>query len=672
MVINRIGGNFAAGQNVAVYISYLPENDTEYKDKTTTLIDNFLLDNILHTEGTAATTGTQPFGTGIFSYCLSTVVGTDLSIVVHLDYTTAQALNFSENSSFALWVVVNDPILGVSASDRVSLLIDSQQYVGTTVSNAIDTVLSGVDTFNFLRHDQVLGIDTGTTTPTTFNESGLVLDFDFWLDQAFNTLLNELKFDLVAYDSTTGNSFLLDTYTVNLSNVVVSGGIQQIEVDTTRGYILAAGDQFNFVKIQTDSLVSTKQHYSGSFSQKITWQRWINNLNADPVFYDNSEPQNNLNYKASNYSNLSNYQIKMVLNMGLTGDDSLGVNKSSTFVYRSGDATILNYDVSTDGTVAGTVYTFDESGTNDLGGAILTNANTLFRIVWVKSGVALNDVDYTIHRAQISNSLGSDISELSSINTRLIGDILKPITGETLLKNTLVGSDIHSECLIDYTKLKQGVQYDLSGEIEILSAINAFWLSGVCEVEGVIAPLPTPSTPEFCGDEQGQGGIGIHDKKYVATFTGFMYIIFDPKSNADKLEILVNNEEQTLTATTGTDSDGNFGDPVDGFDADTGINAALDQIWDLPFDVNNERFLAGDPKTLQSEVWFVSSNTVPATPTRVPEFEAYTGVTLPPLQGVPTGDQIVFFAVSDGDVVIERVSGYSPNWEYQRYCILTG
>jgi hypothetical protein len=47
-----------------------------------------------------------------------------------------------------------------------------------------------------------------------------------------------------------------------------------------------------------------------------------------------------------------------------------------------------------------------------------------------------------------------------------VNQILKPTVGETQLKLTIVGDNIQSECLIDYTKLVAGVSYNLSGRLE--------------------------------------------------------------------------------------------------------------------------------------------------------------------------------------------------------------
>jgi hypothetical protein len=115
--------------------------------------------------------------------------------------------------------------------------------------------------------------------------------------------LNSLEFALVAFNTVTNSYFTLDApYFINTAGAVVSGGVQQINITQSRGYTGLFDENFNRVEVRAGAKVGDLQAYNFLFSQKIRWQDWLNNPNADTIFFDNTKPQNNLNFKSSNYS----------------------------------------------------------------------------------------------------------------------------------------------------------------------------------------------------------------------------------------------------------------------------------------------------------------------------------------------------------------------------------
>lgn len=652
ITVSRDSTPILSGQKYQVYVSYLPEDDNEIKQLTTDFVDNFMYDTIQHTEGTSAKTGT-----GIFKLADAFVNAGTLVIDVDLEYTAAQGLRLDEDSNFLIWVQIEDASLSAGNSDRVALIADVDTFLQTDIEG-----LMGFDKFNLLKHNEVIGVDAGAVSITDWDEDGFLLDFDFWLDLGVtkNAVLTGLKFDLVAYDASQDQTFILDTYNFDLSAVVIQTAIQQIEIDTKRGYVLEVSDQFDFVKITTGSKVGDKQHYTGSFGQKVSWQRWLENLDVDTIFFDASEVQNNLNFKASNYSNLNNYEIKLLADADLTGLDTVGINRSSNFKNYSGDIDLYDYGTADDGAFSATLSTHDVVNDTDLGGLILRNQDTLLRTTWVNSGSPdVSDINYIIHRIQATGGK-KDISELSSINARLIGDNLKPVSGETLTKVTKVGADIVSECLIDYTKLQEGINYDISARIQGLENVFAAWISGVCEVEPIVIPTPLPTVPIFCGQlGQADGTNGLYDKKLIMTSNIDFIFILTPYSVKDKGEIFVNG---VIAATTGAEN--NNDGSADGFDPQTGLGGGGGDISLLAFDANNERFL-NEASISTSNTWFIGGNP----PDRIAEVEADTTYIVNP-SDLEASSQIVWVKnLQAGDEVIIRVSGQlGTAWEYKTFC----
>lgn len=455
IVIQRLSGNFASGTVSGVLLSFLA-SQSRYQSTVGTATDAFLFDAVYHTEGTGPQSETN-----IIKSVDSSFSSDLLTITIEVEYTSSQAL-IIENGSFMIAVDVADQALSNQASDSVSVLADINDY---TSFRSIDGLLTFTK-FDILTHNQTAGVDLGATSITAWNQDGILIDFAFDLDLAKTAFLNNLLFKLVAYDTVTDTYFNLDSYSIDTSGFVVSADVQQIEVDTTRGYILANNDQFNDVIVTTGSRVADIQSYSGYFAQKIKWQDWLQNLNANAVFYDASEPNDNLNFKSSNYSNLNNYEIRLICESSLTGIEN-GLSGTGAETGQTGNISTNNYGVS-DGGWTAVMSLHDPDTDTDTGFVILQDKDTVFRVTWenVTQGNDLSGL-YAIHRIQQSLSAGDNIQELSSVNTPVSNRILKPMSGEVHLKVTQLAPDsVVTECLIDKDKINPNVQYNLSYKIE--------------------------------------------------------------------------------------------------------------------------------------------------------------------------------------------------------------
>jgi hypothetical protein len=309
-------------------------------------------------------------------------------------------------------------------------------------------------------------VSYGTGAITAINEDGVLMKSVFSVDTTKNVVINSLKVKLLAYNEITGASFELDAYNVDVS---ASPDGKLFNVNTTRGYKLASGDKFNRVKFITSSLVGTDQYYELEIGQKIKWQDWILNPNADPVFLDETKPNGNLNYKSSNYSNIFDYVIKVAVIVNVTGNDAIGRRISGDAIQLGGTVTVQEYKES--GDVFGTIQTIDQETGTPLGGAVLYNGkDTLFRATFNN----YNAVSYAILRIEPVNNTGDGIFELSSLRLPPSGNLLKPLEGESYLKVYQAGSNIVAECLIDGNLIEDNVNYKLSARIEDAIAIEDY------------------------------------------------------------------------------------------------------------------------------------------------------------------------------------------------------
>lgn len=464
VIVDDLNGAYVGAERFGIYVSYLPEQDEYQNTILTELKDNFIYDRVIENEGQAPAAGNS-FITNAFA----TVVSGDLQIEFDVEYTTAQKIRLSNMIAqnpiyFLIGIQAGDVTLTSGNSDRVTMIADVGLY---DESPDIEGLME-ITNFGIYPHDRQIGIGTPSTNMTSWNEDGLVVDFTFKLDLNLDAFINSLEFKLVAENPTTGNIFELDNYTYQIAGSTVSAGIQQLNIVTDKGYILKVNDQFNDVTIQTGANVAGEQFYSGRFAQKISWQQWIENLDVDTIFYDAGEPNDNFNNKASNYSALNGYEIKLAVSANLFGTNAFGTSGLTDYIFLS--PAIEVFDYTKDGNIipiwSGVIETINPTTLANLSGAILTGQDTLFRTTWTNSGGAVTSLVnlWGINRMEETDELGFEITEMSSINLPASGQILKPSVG-TLLNIYLSAGTVVMECLIDGSIASAGTNYNLSSRI---------------------------------------------------------------------------------------------------------------------------------------------------------------------------------------------------------------
>ena len=216
----------------------------------------------------------------------------------------------------------------------------------------------------------------------------------------------------------------------------------------------------NAVEVSLTTSDSTTATYEIKFGQKITWDTTTFNPNANGDFYDSTEPNNNLNYKASNYSNLEGYEIRLAVLTNLYRVDDLGRSGNTDYLFLSPSINVNEYETPAD--ITGTIEVLDVATGTNLGTSPTVDRDSKLRLTWSKSGgITSAPTNWFINR--IFDGLTAFESSNQVTTT---GGILKDLTV------TYSGGDAIAECIIDYTKLEAGNTYSLSGRCKIGEGVS--------------------------------------------------------------------------------------------------------------------------------------------------------------------------------------------------------
>jgi hypothetical protein len=301
---------------------------------------------------------------------LLTYIGTNfVRVNFDIEFTPDQKTRLKDNQDYLLYYVVGDNALNVDQGDKLTGKIDVNYYY----KNPDVDGLFDFDKFEQYPHPYEFeeGVSVGFTNAKTFNESGMMADGRFWVVNDSN--LNSLKFDITVFkNDNTWNS--LRSLEVDLSDQIEVNGIQQIELDSTRGYVLKDGDIFNYLKITTDNNDGTKQYYNIQIGYKIPWQSWLEFKDAPTDFFDKTKSLNGLNQKSSNYSLGGDYGIKVLFD---------AIVDETNYVKTSEEIKVYDYEEDDQDPTAFTceIQTYDLEE-NELANNIIQNDYTQIRSVF--------------------------------------------------------------------------------------------------------------------------------------------------------------------------------------------------------------------------------------------------------------------------------------------------
>ena len=446
---------------------------TEYENQTDEFRTVWIYDSI-HADDFSITLGAPIDQAAFIKEDAST-----LRVIFEVEFNTAQQNLISDQGNFILSVSAENSNVNIDSSQKTSVLVFGQYTKDNDVSGLLEyfDLVTG-----FLNHPAAAVSVLASLPPqipndwwsnfNQWNEDGILYENTWFMDINNRFIMKTVNVHVVAYNSTTGHLFELETIPIDLnSQVVYDDGVgvtQNVTLMSTRSFNLAVGDKFNLVRLLSLSTMFPEIiHYRLSVGLKVRWEEWIALPNADAVFYDPAQENNGLNLKSSNYSLKHGYDLRVLTDVELENFDD---KAQATTIYRRRTPESIAYDYDLDShnptLYVADIKTFAPDNT-DLGGKILEGEDTRIEITYEDTSAPIVNalLYYGINRIEEKDMLGQQIYELSTLLDPPANNWLKPLAGDILSRITLVGGKMVVESLIDHTKINKNLLYSLSGRL---------------------------------------------------------------------------------------------------------------------------------------------------------------------------------------------------------------
>lgn len=481
--IIKVGGiqNLGTDERVAFGFAWVPNNDEDFKDNERGFHENtFMSIGGQFNTFNVNTNYTSVYdGNGYDNIQLNTenlffhVVGNELVAEItfrpSVEFTAFFDAKDIEDRNYVLWISVADSVLVTNLSNRVSLLVDTDQMEKT-----IPPLGPYADISNkFIEHPEAADFP-GVDEYEGFIEDDILCRLPFRIDINEPVSFQRMTFCVQARNVITDDTFELQNYPVDLTQFITdTNGVHQIDFDSTRGFKLESGNNKNWVKIFRDDMgdVGSSKKYFAYFGFKIRWEDWLSRADVPVEFFDNLELNDGFNNDWLHYLRTIDHEIDFVVKIDANVDGDVGQYKN-TYKFNFND-----YDENP--LVSTEVKYFRASDNFEITqppvggipqGVVLNSEFTKVQIDYTRTDASvwvLNEV-YAVTTIEIDNGTGQfEHRQLSSANGSEGDNPLIPIPGAIKLSLSLLnsGQTLRTICLVDPSKLEESSRYKITGRV---------------------------------------------------------------------------------------------------------------------------------------------------------------------------------------------------------------
>jgi hypothetical protein len=291
--------SFVAGDAVVVWHSAILDSTEYFKSE----LDN---NTLWTTQTIRSTLDAAATSNDFIKDFTATVVNTgQIDLEFDIDFNATQQGRLEEGQNYILAVVCEKNGKTTDNGGKTTLLLDYNVYDKSSDIDGLFT-LHRLEQFDHANTWIDSDTSTGTTNAKVDVEEAMMTFSEFSLNLADSAVLTGLGLEIITYNTVTGDLGVLETIPISLSDQILSNGVQQITLDDTRGFKLKEGNQFNLLQLRTADRIVDDQYYEINVGWRMPWQKWLEYFDADPIFYDSTEPLKGLNRFAAQYSKDSN------------------------------------------------------------------------------------------------------------------------------------------------------------------------------------------------------------------------------------------------------------------------------------------------------------------------------------------------------------------------------
>ncbi|QHB40984.1 hypothetical protein HWC99_gp53 [Flavobacterium phage vB_FspS_tant8-1] len=463
--------------------AWIPTDENDFKNKTTSFHKNLFI-NSGDTENGFVLDTLFPglfYGFGIGNATMNvkdvkfTKVG-DKIVFESMFVPTPEFFSIfdskvSTDRKFILFVSVADGTLVRNFSNRVTLLCDLNDMVKSIPPAGKYEYLDNA----FVEHP-FSETNVGELVYDGIVQDDLLCRVPFRIPKDGSIVFQKMKFGFDVFNLSTGFSFELEKYEVDLISLPIdSSGVQQFNINQTRGFKLENGNNKNWVKIKNEPTMNTSDlnGYLAYFATKIRWEDWIRRTDVPGIFFDALKANNGFNNDWFDFSTNNGFKVNFFVQI-----DALENNELKQFTNRF-EIKLKDYDQNENIATEHKFFRDSDNTLLNIGadpetgkplGVVLSNEPTRIEITFeILDGGNWDLLNtYGVTTIEVDKGAGRfEQRQLSSVWGSENDNPLKPIAGETKLKLEVDGTFkfLTTKCLVDPELLQPGDKYRITGRV---------------------------------------------------------------------------------------------------------------------------------------------------------------------------------------------------------------
>lgn len=359
---------FTTSTILSVHIIYIPDDTADYVNVTTKYREAFAYDRAQLTTGGGAVSGINlgttysQISSATATYVSATKINVSVDFKMFEDLETRISGKSSDDRNYLIYVVVQDPsITQTKNTDMNAVIVDYNSYGKDLDDSTLFSITPNVKFYN----------GQGGLIGSEFN--GYAGDWGyayvpFSVKKSGSQLLYSIgvRFDAVHTGGT--DTFTVEEWSADTSGVCLDDGVQEIDIEETKGYRLPSSHRMNRITVSrhTDLDTANRAGYLLVYPFQLRYETWRTLEDADCDFGDATQDWSVISAK-------SGWSIKSYVTATVYDP---ATDHETDFEQK------CNISVGSTGATGDTgtwcvITTYDDAGTNNQEGDILSYENTL-------------------------------------------------------------------------------------------------------------------------------------------------------------------------------------------------------------------------------------------------------------------------------------------------------